>query len=255
MASTRRPAPHPSPCPQIPVYLGAPEVAQLLPPGSYIDASAFKTGAELGAFLQHLDTDDAAYAKYHEWRYRSFETYPLQVRRGEAPARPRASVRCRPRPHKCVASPAALLPTVPARGHLFGQSTRALWAQQARCVAGAVGAVPQHPRVPTRCACIASLCSGVHVVPHVLQPPGLGRAEQVGPAAFERVPTGHQALAVLPRVARLHAACKHSRRPRKLVSTAFSRQSHTSSSEKGSRSEAACRKARRLRQAHHAAKG
>lgn len=33
---------------QVPVYLGAPEAAQLLPPGSFIDASAFKTGAELG---------------------------------------------------------------------------------------------------------------------------------------------------------------------------------------------------------------
>lgn len=34
---------------QVPIYMGAPEVAQLLPPGSYIDATAFKTGAELGA--------------------------------------------------------------------------------------------------------------------------------------------------------------------------------------------------------------
>ncbi len=37
-----------SPLPQVPVYLGAPEAAELLPPGSFIDASRFKTGAELG---------------------------------------------------------------------------------------------------------------------------------------------------------------------------------------------------------------
>jgi hypothetical protein len=100
---------------QVPVYLGAPEVAELMPPGSYIDASRFKTGAELGAsadsngrvsssfvfthstptciscpscvlycaaaYLKYLDTHDDAYMEYHAWRYASFETYPLQFRR------------------------------------------------------------------------------------------------------------------------------------------------------------------------------
>lgn len=55
----------------VPVYRGAPNVAQLAPaPGSYIDARAFDSPAALADYLNLLDQDPAEYARYHAWRQR-----------------------------------------------------------------------------------------------------------------------------------------------------------------------------------------
>jgi hypothetical protein len=53
----------------VPVYRGCAEVAELLPsPDCYIDARAFASASELGAYLDHLDRDAAAYGAYQRWR-------------------------------------------------------------------------------------------------------------------------------------------------------------------------------------------
>ena len=53
----------------VPVYLGAPNVADFAPgPKSYIDATAFAGPDDLAAYLKRLDTDDAAYGEYLTWR-------------------------------------------------------------------------------------------------------------------------------------------------------------------------------------------
>lgn len=57
----------------VPVYRGAPEVAELAPaPGCYIDAADFASPAALAAHLDRLSGDDAAYAGYHAWRAGGF---------------------------------------------------------------------------------------------------------------------------------------------------------------------------------------
>lgn len=52
----------------IPVYLGAPNVAQYVPPGSYIDAAAYPGARELGTHLRYLAAHPGEAAKYHAWR-------------------------------------------------------------------------------------------------------------------------------------------------------------------------------------------
>lgn len=53
----------------VPVYLGAPEVADFAPAArSYIDTADFAGPAELAAYLNHLDSDDEEYATYLSWR-------------------------------------------------------------------------------------------------------------------------------------------------------------------------------------------
>lgn len=53
----------------VPVYRGAPNVADYAPGDDcFIDATAFATPAQLGEYLRHLDSDDAAYGKYLAWR-------------------------------------------------------------------------------------------------------------------------------------------------------------------------------------------
>jgi alpha-1,3-fucosyltransferase 10 len=53
----------------VPVYRGTEAVTELAPaPGCYIDARDFASATELGAYLDDLDRDDAAYARFHEWR-------------------------------------------------------------------------------------------------------------------------------------------------------------------------------------------
>lgn len=52
----------------VPVYLGAPNVDEFAPAGSYINAADFSSPAELAAYLRHLiDTPDA-YEAYFAWR-------------------------------------------------------------------------------------------------------------------------------------------------------------------------------------------
>lgn len=52
----------------IPVYRGAPNVAEFVPPGSYIDAAAYGSARELGTYLNYLAQHPEAAARYHEWR-------------------------------------------------------------------------------------------------------------------------------------------------------------------------------------------
>ena len=55
----------------VPVYLGAPNVADYAPgAGSFIDVSDFAGPAALGAHLRALDADAAGYADLHAWRER-----------------------------------------------------------------------------------------------------------------------------------------------------------------------------------------
>jgi alpha-1,3-fucosyltransferase 10 len=52
----------------IPVYLGAPNIADFVPQGSFIDASRYANGRALGAHLAFLATQPAELAKFHAWR-------------------------------------------------------------------------------------------------------------------------------------------------------------------------------------------
>lgn len=53
----------------VPVYLGAPNVAEFAPgEHCYIDVKDFSDPKALAAYLQHLDSDDEAYNAYHTWR-------------------------------------------------------------------------------------------------------------------------------------------------------------------------------------------
>ena len=52
----------------VPIYLGAPNVEEWAPAGSYIDARLFSGPGELAKYLASLATDADRYAKYHEWR-------------------------------------------------------------------------------------------------------------------------------------------------------------------------------------------
>ena len=55
----------------VPVVLGAykEDYVKLAPPGSFIHADDFASPQELAAYLKVLDGDDAAYMKYHQWRF------------------------------------------------------------------------------------------------------------------------------------------------------------------------------------------
>jgi alpha-1,3-fucosyltransferase 10 len=52
----------------VPIYLGAPNVDEFVPPNSYIDASAFTSARELAAYLQHLIETPQEYEAYFAWR-------------------------------------------------------------------------------------------------------------------------------------------------------------------------------------------
>jgi alpha-1,3-fucosyltransferase 10 len=53
----------------VPVYRGAPNVAELAPgPKSYIDAADFRGPKELADYLCHLDQNAAAYGEFFNWR-------------------------------------------------------------------------------------------------------------------------------------------------------------------------------------------
>ena len=52
----------------VPIYLGAPNVDEFVPPDSYIDASAFTSARELAAYLQHLIETPQEYEAYFAWR-------------------------------------------------------------------------------------------------------------------------------------------------------------------------------------------
>jgi hypothetical protein len=52
----------------VPVYLGAPNVDEFAPPGSYINAADFSSPADLAAYLKFLGNTPDAYEAYFAWR-------------------------------------------------------------------------------------------------------------------------------------------------------------------------------------------
>lgn len=55
----------------VPIYLGAPNVDEFVPPGSYINAAHFGTAAELAAFIRYLCETPEAYESYFRWKTES----------------------------------------------------------------------------------------------------------------------------------------------------------------------------------------
>ena len=57
----------------VPVYLGAPNVAEFAPGAhSFIDVRDFASLKDLAAYLLYLDLDDESYQAYHAWRQQPF---------------------------------------------------------------------------------------------------------------------------------------------------------------------------------------
>ncbi|KAM4123306.1 hypothetical protein ACB094_01G149600 [Castanea mollissima] len=52
----------------VPIYFGAPNVWDLVPPHSIIDGSKFNSLEELASYIRSLANDPVAYAEYHAWR-------------------------------------------------------------------------------------------------------------------------------------------------------------------------------------------
>ncbi|XP_065008567.1 alpha-(1,4)-fucosyltransferase-like [Musa acuminata AAA Group] len=52
----------------VPIYFGAPNVWDFVPPNSIIDGSKFSSLEELASYVKELADDPIAYAEYHAWR-------------------------------------------------------------------------------------------------------------------------------------------------------------------------------------------
>ena len=52
----------------VPIYFGAPNVLDLVPPHSIIVASQFKSMRQLAEYVKRVAADPALYAAYHAWR-------------------------------------------------------------------------------------------------------------------------------------------------------------------------------------------
>lgn len=52
----------------VPIYFGAPNVYDFVPPHSIIDGSKFSSMDELATYVKALANDPVAYAEYHSWR-------------------------------------------------------------------------------------------------------------------------------------------------------------------------------------------
>lgn len=52
----------------VPIYFGAPNVWDFVPPNSIIDGSRFSSLEELASYVRALANDPVAYAEYHAWR-------------------------------------------------------------------------------------------------------------------------------------------------------------------------------------------
>ncbi|XP_072950680.1 alpha-(1,4)-fucosyltransferase-like [Typha angustifolia] len=52
----------------VPIYFGAPNVWDFVPPNSIIDGSKFSSMEELSSYVKTLADDPIAYAEYHAWR-------------------------------------------------------------------------------------------------------------------------------------------------------------------------------------------
>ncbi|XP_075519021.1 alpha-(1,4)-fucosyltransferase [Primulina tabacum] len=52
----------------VPIYFGAPDVWNFVPPHSIIDGTQFSSMVELANYIKSLANDPVAYAEYHAWR-------------------------------------------------------------------------------------------------------------------------------------------------------------------------------------------
>ncbi|CAG7904406.1 unnamed protein product [Brassica rapa] len=52
----------------VPIYFGAPNVQDFVPPHSVIDGSKFGSMKELAAYVKRVGDDPVAYSEYHAWR-------------------------------------------------------------------------------------------------------------------------------------------------------------------------------------------
>ncbi|CAN6440261.1 unnamed protein product [Victoria cruziana] len=52
----------------VPIYFGAPNVEDFVPPNSIIDGTKFASLEELASYVKALANDPVAYAEYHAWR-------------------------------------------------------------------------------------------------------------------------------------------------------------------------------------------
>ncbi|KAJ6696836.1 hypothetical protein OIU85_003213 [Salix viminalis] len=52
----------------IPIYFGAPNVLDFVPPHSIIDGNKFKSMEELASYVKNIANDPVAYSEYHAWR-------------------------------------------------------------------------------------------------------------------------------------------------------------------------------------------
>lgn len=52
----------------VPIYFGAPNVWDFVPPHSIIDGTQFSSMVQLASYIKSLATDPVAYAEYHAWR-------------------------------------------------------------------------------------------------------------------------------------------------------------------------------------------
>ncbi|KAB5512593.1 hypothetical protein DKX38_029621 [Salix brachista] len=52
----------------VPIYFGAPNVLEFVPPHSIIDGNKFKSMEELASYVKNIANDPVAYAEYHAWR-------------------------------------------------------------------------------------------------------------------------------------------------------------------------------------------
>ena len=65
----------------VPIYMGAPNVDEWVPAGSYIDARQFNGPTELASYLIALANDPEHYAEYHKWRLQSASGDAFRVMR------------------------------------------------------------------------------------------------------------------------------------------------------------------------------
>jgi hypothetical protein len=52
----------------LPIYYGAPNVLQRVPPNSVVDVNEFKSWEALGEYVKMLSKNDTAYYLHHKWR-------------------------------------------------------------------------------------------------------------------------------------------------------------------------------------------
>ena len=52
----------------VPIYFGAPNVWDFIPPHSIIDGTQFSSIEQLASYVKSLANDPVAYAEYHAWR-------------------------------------------------------------------------------------------------------------------------------------------------------------------------------------------